>query len=634
MKGRTTGFLAAMVLFLGSVLYILDHQDRMGQPGTFDSRVFDLTTAPVTIVGMIRDESRCEVTRKGEKWFIAAPIRARASGPILNRIVAAIERLRALDIITKEQRALRNLSLADYGLDPAALSVYVESGDRREQLLIGNRTPFGGGVYACKRLSDTVLIVPESFVALFPEDMHALRDQSLFQGAASRVVRIDIQRREAGFLQLVRRQNRWFVQQPVEWPADPSVVEDLLEAFVQARIQQFLWDAPVQELAQEQGVAFRSEWEDGSLAVDQAAARLTLWWNGENAGQDVFLGRRLEDAAQEVYARRGGISSVFTVSDRLLQWADISVDAIRERQIWDMPLQDVSKIRMAKGEHRIELVQQGDTGWHLQEPIRTPADPKAVSRLWQACRRLRVQSFEGPSQPEGEDPLQVEVWDQEATAEPNGAPSRSLQLEAHVGTNALWNGWMPDMERGVVLEGFEVGMESDALLWPAAYRSRRVLELDRPAIVHMLRQDGAGSVAVEKQTTPDGSAVWSCREATGGTLATNRIFDILDCISQLYADQVVAFHPAALDAFGLDAPLVTITFRSSDTDHIQQTLLLGAPIDEGRGGFAMLQGHGFVFQLQQADYEVLTDPWLLPDTQAATGGVSGAKQPPVPFKEQ
>ncbi len=611
MTWRTTWILALVVLLLGSVLYIMDQRQQPGQGGQADTRVFDLTTEPVSLVGFVRGEDWFEVARKEENWFLQAPIRARANGLMMNRIVATLERLRALDRITAEQRALRNLTLADYGLEQEDVLLSVESGDRRETLVIGNRTPFGGGVYARKRGSETIWILPEEFLALLPPDSSALRERTLFQGAARRVTRVDIHRRDAGFVQLTRRQGRWYLLQPVEWPASQSAVQELLHTLLEAEVGQFLWDARVDQPEEVSEVALRSQLESGRLASDQAPVRLTLWFEEGGTGQELFLGQRLGSEANELYGRRSGIPSVFTVPADLFTLAMTPVEQLRDRRIADFPPEQIRSVSLAWGERRIALERRGNGDWLLQEPVRAPVAGETLQRLLRELSELRVHSFTGPEkQAEGTELLSIILRAGEEGRE--RVPLLFLSLDPSVDSSGRWSGWIEGWDDGFLLDGFPMGHDVQALFDPTQYRSRVVLSIPRRSLILVQQRSGSGTVTLERSGESAGVESWSCVLPATGQPDREGLALLLQMLERLEARDVVAFDPPDLQAFGLVEPDQVLTFRFADEERIQQRFLLGKRTDQG-GQYAMLQGHGFVFLLGREEARVLTGSWILTD---------------------
>ena len=317
MKSRTTFLLAMIAAILGSGIYLLDDQidDRKTQKIQV-KRVFDLTTDPITMIGIEDATQRVEFVRKEKLWFIQKPIRARAEGSRVEALAASLERLRWEDYITREQREQRGLSLADYGLDPAGCRIFMETGGGRVEILyLGDLAPFGKTVYGRMDRNDTVLTLPDTVLGLRIRALPDWRDRTLIDGTPVKTERIDLYRRDFGFLQLVRQKGEWMLQQPLAAKADSVVVRQLLEALFTLRVDAFTWDAPVDNPADEadevrRELEWRSQVESAGLSTDEARLRCQLWVEGDRLGQEILFGRDVR-ATQYSCAQGGNLGDLY-----------------------------------------------------------------------------------------------------------------------------------------------------------------------------------------------------------------------------------------------------------------------------------------------------------------------------------
>jgi hypothetical protein len=613
MKKSTTLGLVALVLFLGSVLYILDYRQSQSDSGASSSRVFDITTEPVSLIGMVRNDERIEVVRRDGQWFLQQPIRARASGLFLNRLVAEAERLRSVDVVTAEQRAVRNLSLSDYGLDPPASEFFIESGGRREVLRLGGRTPFGEGIYGLQQATGAVIVLPVEVESLFAPSLGDLRDRALFPGSTRRVTRVDLYRREAGFLQLIRREGRWFIQQPLEWAADPAMVQQLLDSLYVLQVQRFVWDAPApREDADQAPVArsgtedglqspeFRSQVERANLAPDQAWARIMVWLEGNETGEELFLGRGDEQLEGQLYARRAGVASVFTVPAVLGDLASHPVRIYRDRRVFDAATEDVVRLHISYRDERLTLERAPDGRWLLLAPVSSDVRIEVVQQLVRDLRDLRIDSFDAVESAPSGDLLEILI-DKRSEAQ----RQTRLYLEPLSGPDGSvsWIGQIGQGGERMQMSGFAMGQDPRVLLDPARYRRTNVIAVEPRSLQRLTHRSATGDVAVQRRGD-EAATGWELLDGGERVLDADALQRLLVVLSRLEAESVVAFDAdlTRLASFGLDKPFVSIVLRYADANRLQQSLLLG----QGAGAvYAMLQGHGFVYHLRASDADVL-----------------------------
>jgi hypothetical protein len=653
MKGRTTIQLGVLAAILASGLYLLDeHLDRRQAASVRVKRVFDVTVEPVTAIGFERDGVHVDLVRKGDLWFLQSPMRARANAPLVESLVSELEKLRRRDRITSEHREQHGLTLADYGLEPARMMIRLETGGGRiETLGLGDLAPFGGAVYAKIGRSEAVFTLPESVRALFPDDLSALRDRTVVHGRPETTERIDIHRRDAGFVQLVRQKSGWVLQQPLEARADDAAVRQLLDAVFAMRVESFLWDAETDDTENDESaarmeMARRGQIEAGDLAEDAARLRLAIWTEDDRLGQEIFIGRDAgEHGEGHVYARKGGVDAVYTIPASILEACAVPVDALRDRAVFRMAAGEIGYIRLQHGENRVEL-QRLATGttpggtWRLLTPARAPAESEAVNALMARLLGLRVADYLPATAADehrtaGADATLLSIAlaqaapagpDAEGTARENVIPPQELLLEGDPMDGTARRARTTAGKEWFTLDSAAAKGLDETIVSPLPFRDRLVLAINTGTVFRIQRVTATGTVRVEREAGPL-APEWRCREEEGDSRPANpaAVEDLLMVATNIEAGRFVAFMPPDLAPYGLDAPAAALTFGFRDTERIQNTLLLGAAADES-WRYAMVQGQDFVFLLAAPAVTRLLQPLCTPTpaetTPAATPGTS------------
>ncbi len=626
MKTRNTLQLGIIVVILGCGLYLLDeHLERRQSVRVQVQRVFDITTEPVTAVGFERGGTRTEFVRKGESWFLQEPVRARANSPQVERIVATLETLRRQDTITREQREQLGLTLADYGLQDSTARISVETATgRAETLQLGGRPPFGDAVYGRIDRDDTVFTLPGSVLGLFPDDLSTLRDRALLNGTPDNTERIDIHRRDAGFLQLVRRKSEWVVQQPLATKADAAAVRKLLDAIFALRVTTFHWDAEPENGAEPENTARlemtrRGQFETAGLAEDAARLKITVWTEGDRLGQDLFIGA-VAGTDKESYARRGGVDAIYTVPSDIIDACSRPADTFRNRSVFHNAPADIGFIRLQQGDNQLELERlpaSDGAGWRLRAPLRAPADTEAVQALIKRLLELKVTTFLGgsesaPATSSDEPPMRITLartTPVDAVADPaaavttvNGSTTLLLDNAADgVRTAAI-------MTRGE--DRFTLDAEATAgldasLITPLRFRHRLMLAIDAAA-VSRIRVSAPSNICrvVRSPATADS---WQCPDEPTLTVDPGAVAGLLAAAARIESVGFVAFMPPDLSVYGLGTPVATVTFGFRADEGLQNTLLLGSAADDA-WRHAMVQGHEFVFLMAESRVDSLLQP--------------------------
>ncbi len=638
MSFKTTLRLFVCVSVLGAALYWVDVFSSAENSGASKSvRIFDLATAPVTGVTVSRGEHAIECVKKGGDWFLNAPIRARGDEASIERIVAMLESLQWSQRITAEQRETRSLSLSDYGLSPAHASVVVDTPDQRTTLFLGDAIPLGDGIYARLSTSDEVLIVPASVLSSLPQSPTPLRDRAILQGSPDKTVRFEIQRRDFGFVQLVRTDRGWVLQQPLTAHANSKVVNELLEALYALRVEQFYWDAQRIEslsdvsIGEVPEVAASARIESCGLAGDAARARVTVWTEGDSLGQDLLFGKPDPDNAGYRFVKRGEVEAIYTIIDSALEACEYDVSVLRDRAVFPTSVSDIGQVLLGVGETKLILSRSlADKGpWSITEPVQWPADHPTIIEVIDRCLALSVSDYlvapTNSLMDLGLLPPQLTIsLKREQVSEAEGVTETPQTL---LGGGDLYIGMplkdgntrfakMAGDDEIFTLETSQVEWLRSDSVTPLGYRERTMFALSPSAIRRVSIATVTGEQGVERNS--DGN--WVCMGAELPRLLPDALEDLLQTAIRVRATQIIAHNPKSLDVYGLEVPRVTITFGLQGEDGIQKSILLGKPDDKGRV-FAMVRGQDVVFLISDALAKLLSAPLCAPHASEAVDRV-------------
>ncbi len=670
MSGKTTLQLGVLAVILGSGIYLLDdYLERRQRVNVQVQRVFDLTVEPVSTIGFERHGQRVEFVRKGDLWFLQSPLRARANGPLVDRVVATLERLRRENRISREQRAPHGLKLADYGLAPPHTRIFMETGGgRTETLRLGDQAPFGGAVFAVVERNSEIFTLPDSVLNLFPDDLSAMRDRTIINGSPDHVERIDIHRRDAGFVQLVLQRDGWMLQQPLTARASSAAVRTLLEAVFAMQVTTFHWDGesienPDNETAARMEMELRGQIEASGLAADAARLRLTVWTDDDRLGQEIFIGHRVPGPdGDSVFVRKGGVDAVYRVPASILEAGAVPVDTLRDRAIFHFPAVEggrararqgeIGLIRLQAGESLLELQRRASGEWHILTPVRAPADAEAVNALMAHLLKLRVKDYlpmtadELP--PAGADGPLVRIALAALPPVPAGASEGLSSERAVPEADLLLAPPVPDRDERLarttgrdewfLLENEATEGLDASLVSPLRFRNRLVLAVDTDSVFRIQRVSPTGTMLVERSGTLAAPGPWRCRDdrETGAdalqTVDKTALGDLLSAAARIEAARFVAFMPPDLEPFGLATPAASITFGFRGEGAIQNTILLGHAADDA-WVHAMVQGRDFVFLMASPLAARLLQPLCHRPAVAAPEATDGGP-PPIPPGEK
>ncbi len=641
MTFKTTFRLFIAVCLLGVVLLLVEYRSRLQVTAkTTDRQVFDLVREPIAGIRITRGEQVIECVKKGSSWYLNEPVRARANGPAIERIISRLESLEWNERISAEARAMRELSLSEYGLDPALLSVSIDTSQRRQTLYLGDPTPLATGRYARRGQSEAVLAVGDDIAGLLPTTVDPLRDRMVLHGTPEKTVRLELSRKGAGFVQLVRHNGTWMIQQPLAARADSAAVYALLQKLFAMQIESFFWDVRRDGLGQTKDgttleMAASARTESSGLADDAAQLRVTVWIEGDSLGQELLLGKEAPEREDEVFAKRGENEAIFTVSKDILDSCACDVNTLRDRRIFPMAAADLSRIMLQLGETRLVLVRSADGGWVVEEPLQWNAEASCIRDLTSHLLALSVDAYAKESAVDlatlGLDPphyiIAVQTVSEKAKPADSSAEGSKKGIALHVG--ALRDDGQTRYARmGNADDIF--ALRTSQLAWvvpenvnPLRYRDRTMLALKEESIHRIVVTTATGEYGVERGA----DQAWISIGTTDMIPETDAIEQILYAVENVRAVSVEAFNPKSLEPYGLDHPSATLTLGMLGDAGIQKSLLISKANEQGQV-YALVRGQDIVFAIPETLAALLARPVCVspevssavPEPESADGG--------------
>ena len=618
MKTRTTiellvvaGILWLMIWFMG---------ERQARTAAEGGRLLPRVSVESTLrLTLERGDMEIECEKTPDGWFIVRPLKSRANEAEIDRILAELEDLRKLEVITESERERRELSLNDYrlGKQPQARLAFAD--DRcQESLLVGRESPLDGRVYVRFGADTDVIATSANILSVFPVSVDDLRDKLVVRGNAARIARLEIEKAGGGFTEMTRRMGRWVMLQPVKNARlNAKKIEGLLDVLCEIRARAFLSEREAVRCG---------------LTENTAALKIGFWEEGGGGGRTLLLGKRDAVDTNSVFARLADGDLVYVVDPGI--GAAFAVDSaeLREHRVFCMSDEEIAAIRLRDGEDKVEFRRHEDKEWRIVEPRKGKADAATMNSLVSAIVSLKASDFVEGSETnlvrlglvDSRRSIEVGrlvgklgsaetsavdnvVWDRLAlgnTDKQTGAVGAKLEDDS----SAMLIG--PDCGLGPVLDGdlpgtgYEIaaqtGNDSNAeekRRWvsPMLYSDRHVLAVALAEVKSItLAKNG-----IEQTVRRDDKGVWNTPVGTGsGSVSTQAVDAILAAMSNLCAQRVEWQQNAGLASYGLDAPTAEVTLGLSGESGIRKTLAVGflAGID---GVYATIRGQDMVFVLSR-----------------------------------
>jgi hypothetical protein len=370
------GLKSTLVLFvvlaglLGYIYY--SDSDEAGSDEKKEQAFTSVTAGDIEEIEVkAADGETSRVRKAGEKWNLVAPVQTAADETEVNAMTSS---LAALDI----QRVVdENPSdLKQYGLEPARMEVaFRQKGDKEDRrILLGDKTPTGGDLYASLPGQKRVFLVASLHDATFNKNTFALRDKAILSLERDKVDRVEIAAGERS-VTLAKSGTEWKIEKPIAARADFAAIEGALERLASGRMQGIV-NADGADLKK-----YRLDPPIASFTAASGSSRATLLL-GETENALIYA----KDAARPV---------VFTVAPNLYTDLVRDLAEFRRKDLFDSRSFTISRIELRRGSETTVLEKSkaadGKETWKSADG--KDADTAKVEDLLAKVSGLRADTF-------------------------------------------------------------------------------------------------------------------------------------------------------------------------------------------------------------------------------------------------
>lgn len=378
MSSRHTWFW--LILALGLFGFIFFFQRHKTQTVAAPSRVLPELKASAVSAIQVRPATRplgIRAERTNGGWQLTQPIAYPAQSTNIDGLVEALERLAPATFITPAQlRGHRNPE-EEYGFATPQASIVIQQEDYRATILVGAMTTPGDQVFLQVVGREGVYVTDAAWLASVPKSANEWRDTSVLPADLDRFDRLALTNNARIFV-LQREPSRlWRMIWPLSSArADNARIHDALGRLKRLKVQEFVSDDP------------KGDFESFGLAPPAIELSLGV---GTNVVTVLELGKSVPSATNQVYARRLGSPTVFTVDNEpLVAWRNASVNEFRDPHLVT-PARPVKTVEV-RGDEAFSVVRETNHTWHL-EPQQFRVDAGLMQDFVAALTGLKIIQF-------------------------------------------------------------------------------------------------------------------------------------------------------------------------------------------------------------------------------------------------
>lgn len=384
MRGlRSTLFLLAVLAGLVAYIYFVEWNRPAGGEDEREDVFASATAADIEEITITSDGGERSTLRKsGDAWNIVEPVQAEADDSELSSITSALESLEVQRVVDENAS-----DFARYGLDPARVEVEFRTKGQSSpnRLLLGDKTPTGGDLYARTPDKPRVFLVASYLDSTFNKDTFALRDKRILEFERDKVETVELTS-GGSTVQLVKQGTEWRIAKPIQARGDFGTIEGIVERLNSAEMQSIAAPEPG-DLRQ-----YGLDAPASTAVVGTGSARATLLL-GKTENAVIFA----KDAARPV---------IFTVAPTIRDDVFKAVSDLRRRDLFDSRSFTATRVEFRRGGETLafEKTKGKDDMETWRNAAGADVDAARMQELLGNVTALRADSFEPGAHPSLKNP--------------------------------------------------------------------------------------------------------------------------------------------------------------------------------------------------------------------------------------
>jgi hypothetical protein len=365
--------IVGVLVLAGLVGYIYFIDSKQDTSGSSDrEKVFGSVTADEIEEIHVKsaDGETSRLQKSDGKWQLVEPVMAAADEGEASSLASSLASLEVNRVVDENAA-----SLAEYGLEPARIeAAFKKKGDTNEQrILIGEKTPTGGDLYARAKDSKRVFLIPAYLDSTFNKNTFALRDRRILSFDRNAVDGLELTSGSAK-VQLTKSGSEWRLSSPIAARADFAAVEGALERLSSTQMQGIV-DQEGSNLAK-----YGLTKPTGSIVVAAGSTRATLTLGSTDNSL--------------LFARDGSRPMVFTVAPVLKDDVIRNVGDFRRKDLFDARAFTATRVELKRGADTVTLEKsKGEKGDVWRASGKDVESGKADDLLTKLTA-LRAQSYD------------------------------------------------------------------------------------------------------------------------------------------------------------------------------------------------------------------------------------------------
>ncbi len=379
MKKKYLNTLVALVL-LGALAGFYEYYSRRKAseaPKTEtkpEEKVLGVESSKITAFTLKpRDGDPVTCQREGSAWKITAPASLPADSNTISTMLDTLTSATVEDVIDAKPSDLK-----PYGLDPPSETVEVTTSAKpaKSDLLLGDETPTGGGVYAQVAGNPRVIKLASYVRNSLTKKLFDLRDRHVVTIKPDQVQKIEVTVKGSSYTLVKNPEGVWDLDLPPAVRADSFSIDSLMNQ---------LRDAQMQSVVEEK------KQNTGRYGLNAPA--LTMALSGPGSVEKIVLGAQGKGAdSGRYYAMASTLQPVFTLGSDFFSQFNKKPQDFRDKDLFSFSTFDTKHVEITtpKGHQVFDLQ---NNKWKQTAPSAKDIPTDKMQDVLNELRDLRAASF-------------------------------------------------------------------------------------------------------------------------------------------------------------------------------------------------------------------------------------------------
>jgi len=324
------------------------------------------------------DGEQASLKKDNGAWQMTAPVAAKADESEVSGITSALTSVEITRIVDENPS-----SLNDYGLSNPKIAVdFKAAGDKDfRKLLIGDKSPTGGDLFAKRNDEKKVFLIPAYQETTFNKKPFDLRDKVVLKFERDKVDGVTVTG-GGKTLTFAKDGADWKIKKPIETKADFGTVEGLVGKLQTAQMKSMVGDEP-------------SAADLKKYGLDKPEATIDL--NAGSAKATLIVGGKADD--NTVYARDASKPAVVTIDKSLLDDLKKGADDYRVKDLFQFRAYNANHVEIERNGQKVVFDRvkaasdKEQDKWRRASPNPADVDRDKVDALLAKIANMRASSF-------------------------------------------------------------------------------------------------------------------------------------------------------------------------------------------------------------------------------------------------